>query len=88
MTDWTVIDNQMRVYSPFLRDDLGISSSESNTLASAISTETKALPINIIRDLTATDTVQFSDRLDELAGFQSFMDFASPTFALWGQSVT
>lgn len=77
MTDWTVIDNQMRVYSPFLRDDLGVSPPESNTLASAISTEIKALPINIIRDLTANDTVQFSDRLDELAGFQSFMDLAS-----------
>lgn len=74
MTDWTILDNQMRNYSPFLRDEFRITPPESNALASTLAAEINALPEETRHALLSAETVQPSDRLDELVGFQSFMD--------------
>ncbi len=76
MTDWTTLDDQMRSYSPFLRDEFRIGPPESNTLASTIAKEIRALPEEALQSFLSSETVQPSDRLDELVGFQSFMDLA------------
>ncbi len=76
MTDWTKLNDQMRSYSPFLRDEFRISPPESNTLASSIANEIRAFPEDALHSLLSGDTVQPIDRLDELVGFQSFMDLA------------
>lgn len=74
MSDWTKLDGQMRVYSPFLRDELKINPPESNSLASTIAKEISSLPSDVIGRFLSCEMVQSSDRLDELVGFQSFMD--------------
>lgn len=75
--DWTKLDGQMRRFSPFLRDEFRIIPPESNTLASTVATEIRALPNDIRKALLSVETVQPKDRLDELVAFQSFMDLAN-----------
>lgn len=79
MTDWTILDNQMRSYSPFLRDEFRITAPESNVLASTLAAEINALPEETLHTLLSAETVQPRDRLDELVGCQSFMDLAHAT---------
>jgi hypothetical protein len=76
MTDWAKLDDQMRVYSPFLRDDFKIIPPESNALASTIATEINALPSDVLGHFLPCGMVEPLDRLDELVSFQSFMDLA------------
>jgi hypothetical protein len=76
MNDWSTIDQQMKSYSPFLRDQLRISPPDSNAVATTIAQEIRSLPKEVIQRLLSGDTVLLSDRLDELAAFQSFMDIA------------
>jgi hypothetical protein len=76
MNDWSTIDQQMKSYSPFLRDQLRISPPDSNAVATTIAQEIRSLPKEVIQPLLSGDTVLLSDRLDELAAFQSFMDIA------------
>jgi hypothetical protein len=74
MRDWIKLDDQMKVYSPFLRDDLKIDPPESNSLASTIAIEFKRLPNDVIESLLTPEIVCPVDRLEELIAFQSFMD--------------
>lgn len=75
--DWTELDRQMRGFSPFLRDEFGITPPESNCLASTIAAEIRGLSAEVRRTLLSETTVQPKDRLDELVAFQSFMDLAN-----------
>lgn len=76
MTDWTTLDQQMKLYSPFLRDELRIGPVESNALATTLAQEIMAIPKGEIRPLVSGDTMMLSDRINELVAFQSFMDLA------------
>ena len=77
MKDWTRLDSQMRRYSPYLKDELRITPSESNALATTIAQEIHALPKDAIQAFLSDSYIQPNDRLDELVAFQSFMDFAN-----------
>lgn len=76
MNDWSTIDQQMKSYSHFLRDQLGISPPDSDAVATKIAQEIRSLPKEVIQPLLSGDTVLLSDRLAELRAFQSFMDMA------------
>ena len=74
MINWAQIDRQMRPWGTRLRDDLGLSVSQANELATCISREVAALaPLDQerLRDLSP---IAVSYRLDELTAFQSWMD--------------
>jgi hypothetical protein len=73
---WKKLDDIMRQFSPRLREDLGLTPPTSNSLASAIATEIKALPGGVLRAIRDEDVVGLGRRLDELAAFEGFMDFA------------
>jgi hypothetical protein len=73
-TDYSKLDVQMRRYSPRLRDDLRIDAAASNHLASSIAQECVALPSDAVAAIRAQDVVGLESRLDELVGFQAFMD--------------
>lgn len=77
MNDWTTLDDQMRPFAPYLRDELKFTLPESNALASSLSEEIRSLSQEDISPLLCTDYVLPSDRLDELMAFQSFMDIAN-----------
>ena len=79
------LDEQMRQWATRLRDDLKIGPSESNCLASTISSEVSALEAATLNEIRSESPVCFSDRLDELVAFQAFVDVAhtvtnSPAF--------
>ncbi len=74
MNDWTILDNQMRSFAPYFRDELKITPPESNALASSLFEEINAIPTTELAPLLSEQYVHPSDRLDELKAFQSFMD--------------
>ena len=79
MSNWVKLDEQMRQYSPFLRDNLGIGLPESNNLATAIATEIEVIVKEVIakgdmEQILQLDKVNIQDRFDELISFQAFMD--------------
>ncbi len=74
MNTWTTLDQQMKKYSPFLRDEFHIGAPESNALATTVAQEIRSLPKELLQPLLSGDMVLISDRLDELLAFQSFVD--------------
>jgi hypothetical protein len=73
---WNKLDEIMRRYSSRLRDDLGLTPSASNCLASTIASEVQALPPDVLRAIRDEDVIGLQRRIDELWAFEQFMDFA------------
>ena len=73
-SNWAKLDEQVRRYSPSLRDDLRILPPWSNALATQIAAEITQLPSDILDAIRNDDLVSTRDRLDELTAFQGFMD--------------
>ncbi|MCC5847879.1 MAG: hypothetical protein JJU29_07270 [Verrucomicrobia bacterium] len=71
---WSHIDEQMRSFAPFLRDQFGITPPQSNHLASEIAAEIRMLPRETLDSITEADPISATARLEELRGFQMFMD--------------
>jgi|GEM_PF-618136 len=76
---WSHIDQQMRSFAPYLRDQFRISPPQSNHLASEIADELRKLPIEVLNSIASADPVGVQARLDELRGFQMFMDVVNTT---------
>jgi hypothetical protein len=74
---WSHIDEQMRSFAPFLRDQFGITPPQSNNLATEIANEIRRLPKETLDSVAADDPVGAHARLEELRGFQMFMDIVS-----------
>lgn len=74
MSNWVILDEQMRQYSPFLRDNLRIGLPESNNLATAIATEIELILKGGMQQILQLDKVDIHDRFCELIAFQAFMD--------------
>jgi hypothetical protein len=74
--EWSVLDAQMRRYSPRLRDDLRIEAVASNHLATTIAHECASLPSAALTEIRDQDVVGLRSRLEELTAFQAFMDLA------------
>jgi hypothetical protein len=73
------LDNQMRLWSKKLQDDLKISVTSSERLASTIFQEVSNLSKTQKESLINSSIIPIQNRLDELTAFQSWMDFASNT---------
>lgn len=73
---WIKLDELMRRYSTRLREDLGMTPPTSNHLASTIAEEINALPREVLCKIRDEDTVGLQRRIDELAAFEGFMEFA------------
>lgn len=71
---WTHLDQQMRSFAPYLRDQFGLHPPQSNCLATEIANDIQLLSRSQLDSLIAGDAVGPQARLDELRGFQSFMD--------------
>lgn len=71
------LDDQMQAWAPRLRDDLGVSLEASNSLASSIAAEVRALRPEARAAVLSATPVPLRQRLDELKAFQDFMDMAS-----------
>jgi hypothetical protein len=71
---WTHINQQMRSFAPYLRDQLEITTRQSNHLASEIASEIRKLSEEELNSIAALDPVGTYTRLDELKSFQMFMD--------------
>jgi hypothetical protein len=74
--NWSTLDEQMRRYSPRLRDDLRIDPVARNHLASSITLECAALPSHVVAEIGRRDVVGIDARLEELTAFQAFMGLA------------
>jgi hypothetical protein len=76
-----ILDLQMQQWSTRLRDDLKISSPDSNELATAIATEVRQLSDDVRREIKDASPISLKDRIDELIAFQRWMDIVqnSPT---------
>ena len=72
--DWSIIDNQLQQFGPFLRDQFNFSPDISNKLASTMATEIKCLPENVLNQIRNEDTIGLNSRLDEIVAFQAWMD--------------
>jgi len=70
-----VLDKQMYAWSDALARDVGVHTPTSRRLASAIAQDVSALSPEARVELLASGPVSARDRLDELTGFQAFMDF-------------
>lgn len=68
------LDEQMRQWSPRLRDDLRVLPPESNRLASTIATEVAALPLDAKQRVKDASLIPLAARLEELQAFQGWMD--------------
>jgi len=73
------LDDQMRAWSPRLRDDLRISPEASLTLATTIASEVNQLSESVRHVVLSATPVPLLQRLDELLAFQAFMDMARDT---------
>lgn len=71
------LDNQMRTWSPRLRDDLGVSLEVSNALATAIASDVRGLSPKTRASLLSATPVPLKQRVEELVAFQAFMDAAA-----------
>ena len=74
---WTLINAQLRAFAPFVRDELRITTPDSERIASAIAREFGELSHADISGLVDDDVIPAGDRLDELKAFQSWMDVAN-----------
>lgn len=74
------LDDQMQVWGPRLRDDLGVSLGASQALATSIEGDVVALPAGVRAAVLSATPVPLRERLDELKAFQAFMDLASGAF--------
>jgi len=74
MSNWTEIDRQMQQFSPFLRDEFRIDPPLSNTIATTIATEVRAIEPEIVCEVRQTNDVPLEARLDELVAFQAWID--------------
>lgn len=76
MANWDVLDRQMHPWRTRLRDDLRLSASQAESLASSISREVASLEIPSKDRLRLASPIPLSCRLDELIAFQAWMDMA------------
>jgi hypothetical protein len=68
------LDRQMQAWSTRLRDDLKIGPPESNQLATTIAKEVASLSEEAKQRVRDASEIPLATRIDELIGFQGFMD--------------
>ena len=68
------LDNQMHQWSARLRDEVGLSSLESQQLASVIAGEVLALPTDFKQRVRDASLIPLENRVEELRAFQTWMD--------------
>jgi hypothetical protein len=73
-TDWAHLDLQMRAYSSFFRDEFQIAAPQSNSIATSMAQEIRNLDTCVVEELHMSDAVGIQSRLNELVGFQKWMD--------------
>lgn len=73
-TDWAHLDSQMRAYSSFFRDEFQIAAPQSNSIATSMAQEIRNLDTHIVQEVHMSDAVGIQSRLNELVGFQTWMD--------------
>jgi hypothetical protein len=73
------LDKQMQQWSTRLRDDLKIGPPESNQLATTIAKEVAALSDDAKQRVKDTSQIPLMTRIEELVGFQGFMDHVGVT---------
>lgn len=71
------LDNQMKQWSSRLRDDLNIGPPENNQLATTITAEVGALSVDAKHRVREASQIPLATRVDELIGFQGWMDFVA-----------
>jgi hypothetical protein len=71
-----ILDKQMYVWAEALSRDLRIHTPTSRRLGSAIAQDVMALPSEAKVEIMTAGRISAKDRLDELHGFQLFMDYA------------
>jgi hypothetical protein len=76
------LDRQMQVWSTRLRDDLKIGPPESNQLATTIANEVAALSEEAKQRGRDASQIPLATRIEELVGFQGFMDHVRELGAL------
>ncbi len=76
MGSFTHLDQQLRQWSSRLRDDLQVSPKASNELATTVHQEVRALPREARERVATTERVSVAARIEELQGFQMWMDLA------------
>jgi len=69
-----LLDQQMAKWGSRLRDDLRIEPSDANQIATSVARDVANLPIDIVHDIHVNAAVRLKARVDELTGFQNFMD--------------
>ncbi len=69
-----LLDQQMTQWASRLRDDLRIDPADANQIATSVARDVNNLPNEIVREIHANACVPLNARLDELRGFQDFMD--------------
>ena len=70
------LNNQMKKWASRLRDDLRLTPSQSNMIASSIFDEIKNLSLPVKKEIENSTPIPIKARLDELLAFQRWMDFA------------
>jgi hypothetical protein len=73
---WETLDNQLAQWSHRLKRDLNITENEGRKLATNIASEIRFLPQITKMEMIAASPVPLADRLQELEGFQGWMDTA------------
>lgn len=68
------LDNQMHQWSARLRDEVGLSSLETQQLASVIAGEVLALPTDSKQRVRDASLIPLENRVEELRAFQTWMD--------------
>lgn len=69
-----LLDQQMTQWASRLRDDLNIEAADANQIATSIVRDVSNIPDDVVREIHANASVPLQARLDELTGFQDFMD--------------
>lgn len=75
--NWRKLDEQLRRFSPQLRDGLDLDGVSSNALATSLANELNQLPGQILEKVRKSDLIGPEKRLEELLAFQGFMDFCN-----------
>jgi len=73
---WEQLDQQLAPFADELQRAMGLTAAESRNVATLVAADVRALSVDVKRQMVADDVVPLSDRLDELAAFQSFMEIA------------
>ncbi len=76
MDTWDALDRQMQPWGARLRDDLGLSASQSDSLASTIASEVGPIEGSVKEGILRASPISVSSRLEELVAFQAWMDVA------------